>query len=128
MNGRCKERVYDGSLFFGGRVCRRKDWKDGFCQQHHPDSAQKRRVEAEARYQAKRAQEHAKWARLQQQREDAGRFAALCDKPGLFHDVWQVWDGTSDFRQAFDAALVAFNARVRAAPASEPTQQTEAQP
>ena len=52
MNGRCKEQVWNG---YTVHLCSRKDWKDGFCKQHHPDSVKKRREDADARYKAKMA-------------------------------------------------------------------------
>ena len=51
MSGRCKERVWNGQ--FSDYPCSRKDWKDGYCKQHHPDSVKKRRDDAYARYKAK---------------------------------------------------------------------------
>lgn len=52
MNGRCKEQVWNG---YTVHLCPRKDWKDGFCKQHHPDLVKKRREDADARYKAKMA-------------------------------------------------------------------------
>ena len=52
MSGRCKEQVWNGYTI---HLCLRKDWKDGFCKQHHPDSVKKRREDADARYKAKLA-------------------------------------------------------------------------
>lgn len=51
MSGRCKERVWNGQ--FSDYPCSRKDWKDGYCKQHHPDSVKKRRDDAYARFTAK---------------------------------------------------------------------------
>ena len=53
MNGRCKERVWNGQ--FSDYPCSRKDWKDGYCKQHHPDSVKKRRDDAYAKFTAKMA-------------------------------------------------------------------------
>ena len=29
----------------GGRECRRKEWKDGYCKQHHPEMRKQRELE-----------------------------------------------------------------------------------
>ena len=105
MSDRCKETVFrQGGSFRGGR-CSRKAVKDGYCKQHHPDTVAQRTAETKARWKAEDQINEAKYARQQQQSEDAERFAALCAKPDLFHAAWRLWDGESDFRVAFDKAM-----------------------
>lgn len=74
MNGRCKERVWNGQ--FSDYPCSRKDWKDGFCKQHHPDSVKKRRDDAYARFKTKWAEDADRRTRLWQQREENAQLNA----------------------------------------------------
>lgn len=105
MSDRCKETVFrPGGIYSGGR-CSRNAVKDGFCKQHHPDAVLRRSAESMARWRAEQAEDEAKWAQRQQQCEDGERFAALCAKPDLFQTAFRLWDGESDFRIAFDAAV-----------------------
>lgn len=105
MTDKCKETVFhQGGSYRGGR-CSRKAVKDGYCKQHHPDAWAKRRDESMARWKAEDERDRAKWAQGRRQREDAGRFAALCADPDMFHAAWRLWDGESDFRIAFDKAM-----------------------
>lgn len=55
----CKEMIFKG---FHHYRCSRKAKKDGFCIQHHPDSKEKRKKEAELRYEEQK--KHSPWHRL----------------------------------------------------------------
>lgn len=54
--GYCKEEVCPNDRWgaFHPHQCRRKIWKDGYCKQHHPDSAKKRAEEQAKRYEEKK--------------------------------------------------------------------------
>ena len=58
-NERCKESVMDG---FNLRRCSRKQWKDEFCKQHHPDTVAERNKQSQERYELQRKQSC--WYRL----------------------------------------------------------------
>ena len=63
-DGRCNEKVYPPSTWgsFHGHQCTRKDWKDGYCKQHHPDSVAKRELKKEERWNKK--QQNSPWNQL----------------------------------------------------------------
>lgn len=60
---RCKEMVSTPGVWSKSHQCSRKEWRDGWCKQHHPDSVDARRKLAEERY--KQQQENSPWRRLQ---------------------------------------------------------------
>ena len=115
MSDKCKETVFRQGGHFRGSACYRNAVKDGYCKQHHPDTVAQRGAESMARWRAEQAEDEAKWAQRQRQREDSERFAALCADPDLFHAAWRLWDGESDFRIAFDAAVKGDKARAKLA-------------
>jgi len=45
---RCKKTVTTDT--FRGRKCSRKPWKDGYCKQHHPETAAKKQEEYRKRF------------------------------------------------------------------------------
>jgi hypothetical protein len=44
--------------------CNRKEWKDGWCKQHHPDSVKARRELSDQRYEERK--KHQPWYKLQE--------------------------------------------------------------
>ena len=60
----------------GGRECRRKEWKDGYCKQHHPEDI-RQREEADKL----NAQERSNYARV-------GRFLRM-KYPDLYNEMLQ---------------------------------------
>ncbi len=53
---KCKEKVYPNERWgsFHPHRCKNNAWKDGYCKQHHPDTAKEREQKSEARWEAKR--------------------------------------------------------------------------
>ena len=48
--GYCKESIMTG---FHSHQCSRRDWKDGYCKQHHPDSVRARQEKSMRKYEEK---------------------------------------------------------------------------
>lgn len=66
-DGQCNHRIWKG--FYSHR-CTRKDWKDGYCKYHHPDSVKKRREDVDARVTAKLAEAAALQDKQRRQSEE----------------------------------------------------------
>jgi len=63
---RCKASVHEPGRGIFIHQCQRKPTRDGWCNQHHPDTAAKRRVESQKRWDAKQERSpHRIIARLQ---------------------------------------------------------------
>ena len=56
MSEQCKERVY-GPNSFTGHQCTRKSVKDDYCNQHHPETVEKRRRQKAAKFKYDREHE-----------------------------------------------------------------------
>ena len=51
--GTCHKRMWSG---WHDYRCSRKEWKDGLCKQHHPDTGKKRDADRKKHYEEKRKQ------------------------------------------------------------------------
>ena len=50
--GFCQQYIFRG-IWARRTQCYRKIWKDGYCQQHHPETVKKREAEKDARWEKK---------------------------------------------------------------------------
>jgi len=50
---RCEEQVMKG---FHSYRCKRNEWKDGYCKQHHPDTVEARRKKSKEKYEEQKKQ------------------------------------------------------------------------
>lgn len=71
--GYCKEQVMDRTGFHPYQ-CTRKEWKDGYCKQHHPETVAKRETEKEKRREEKK--QNSSWYRLAEAEKKVARLEA----------------------------------------------------
>ena len=77
---RCKASISGEGKYgsFHAHQCSRKPWKDGWCQQHHPDTEAERRKQSEEQYQKKLAR--SPWRQLQKAHEEIAQQKRLVDE------------------------------------------------
>lgn len=73
----CKKTVI-GESGWHPHQCSRKSVRDGYCKQHHPDAAKKRREDSDHRY--KEQEEQSTWARLERCEKRLAKSCALLQR------------------------------------------------
>lgn len=81
---RCKAQVTDGGAWSRTYQCTRKAGADGWCGQHHPDAAARRKAERDAKWEAQRKRDERIWRRPREYQE------ALCLIAAGHNDARQV--------------------------------------
>lgn len=99
----CKKDVFASR--YEAHQCRRAAVKDGYCTQHHPDAAAKRRAKSEELYERKRAERQAPYdqitilaAEVRSLRELVDEStASLAARVKVENEMWEVVNGKRAF-------------------------------